>query len=430
MNKKIIAITVLILLLITLVSGCFEEETSFNKKPKVVITHPIDNSIVSKIVTISGTASDPNGDQTIKLVEININDTWIAVDGIEKWSYNWDTYSLEDGFYEISARAWDGNLQSDLFEITVKVDNPKVVETDAHKWAVFTFVANFPEENESKLGNGGFYLAEEMASYLIEEKGYPTSNIFILFDDGWLRSDDGFGKRLITLQERSSEYDISYAAATKKNFVSVIDYVVQSSNNFDDSEVFLWVSSHGCGDNENPFTGGKLFERSSIFLWDDTLEDNELGALLQNLKSEETCVIVDACFSGGFTDKTIFNIPELFLFRSNIPKNGRVVISGASKFRVGYASVEAGPLFSMLWFYGMYSKEADGFRSGLFNRGKETRLDIFKDGIVSVEEAFYYAKYILRTEKELEDYSKMEPQISDRYPRRGIFGSSEGLILG
>ncbi len=430
MNKKLIVVLVSILVLFPLFSGCLEETEPVNKKPSVEISYPKPASSVSKIVTISGTATDPNGDKTIKLVEVFVNNSWVSADGYTKWSYNWDTYKLKDGVYTIKARVWDGDLYSNVEDVAVTVNNPDVIDTDSHKFAVFTFVGNFPEDNESKLGNGGFYLSEEMAKYLVEEKNYPTSNIYILFDDGWIRSDNGFGKRLETLQERYHKYDFFYGAATKENFVSVVNYVVESSNNFDDSEVFLWVSSHGCGDNENQFTGGKLFERSSIFLWDDILTDKELGILLQNLKSEETCVIVDACYSGGFADKTIFNIPELFLFNSGIPSNGRVVISGASKFRVGYASVKEGPLFSLLWFYGLFSGEADGFKGGFLNNGKPSKFNFFKDGEVSVEEAFFYAKYLLRTDKELEDYSKMEPQISDRYPHFGFIRNYKGLILG
>jgi len=62
--------------------------------------------------------------------------------------------------------------------------------------------------------------------------------------------------------------------------------------------------------------------------------------------------------------------------------------------------------------------------------GRPTRLRIFKDGKISVEEAFYYARYILRTEENLKDYKKMEPQINDQYPHRGPLRSLGGMLLG
>jgi hypothetical protein len=49
---------------------------------------------------------------------------------------------------------------------------------------------------------------------------------------------------------------------------------------------------------------------------------------------------------------------------------------------------------------------------------------------VSAEEAFYYARYVLRTDKALDDYDNMHPQINDQYPHRGIVRSLKGLILG
>jgi hypothetical protein len=55
---------------------------------------------------------------------------------------------------------------------------------------------------------------------------------------------------------------------------------------------------------------------------------------------------------------------------------------------------------------------------------------LFKDGVVSVEEAFYYARYVLRTDEELEEYSTMEPQINDQYPHRGNLRSKADLELG
>jgi hypothetical protein len=430
MDKKLIAVLAVLLVLIPVFSGCLEEDKPVNYAPCVEIGHPGSNDKVSKIVTISGSASDSNGDQTIKYVEVLIGDEWFMADGTIKWSYSWETFDVENGFYNIFVRAWDGAVYSEEILLELEVDNPVISESDAHKWAIFIIASNFPKENESKLGNGGLYLAEEMVSYFVETLDYPTSNIVILFDDGWIRRDNGFGGRLSTLQERYHRYDITYEGATKNNVKKFIDNMVEEANQFKDSEVFIWIASHGVGDSDIPLTGGKLFQRSAVQLWDKPLYDNELGDYLSNLKSKKTCVIVDACFSGGFADKTIFGFSELFLFNSNIPKSGRVVITGASKFRVGYASTTLGSLFTRLWFYGIKSEKADGFRPGLFSRGRPTNLNIFKDGKISVEEAFYYASYTLLNDEEFEDFKKMNPQINDQYPGKGLLFSINGLVLG
>lgn len=429
---SIIAIIIVIVIAVPLFFVSFEETGKENQIPTITIDYPVEGDSVARIVTISGFCSDPDGVVTIKKVEIMIETVfdWKEADGTEKWSYNWDTYNLNNGFYKIKVRAWDGADYSNIEEIKVIVKNSEIVESDQHKWAVFIIAANFPKDNESKLGNGGLYLAEEMSAHFIENCSYPTSNIIILFDDGWIRSDGGFGDRLLNLQNRYHKYNINYAAATKENVKLTLENIIEQSNEFSDSEVFIWIASHGCGDSNNQFFGGKVLERSAIFLWDDILEDNELGVILNNLKSRETCIIVDACFSGGFADKTIFNIPTFFLLKSNIPDSGRVVITGSSKYRVGYASIERGPLFSLIWFDGIVTGKADGFIPGFLKMGRPTILRLFKDGKVSVEEAFYYARYILKNEKELDDFSKMEPQMNDQYPNKGFLFNRKGLILG
>ncbi|UCH72223.1 MAG: caspase family protein [Thermoplasmatales archaeon] len=431
MDKRIIVLFLFISLTLPLFSGCIVEEKNVNEKPTVEITYPIDGATVSSLVTISGTASDLDGDHTIHQVEIMINDDeWNTAEGTTKWSYDWSIYDIDDGLYTIHVRSWDGIDHSELKEITVKVDNPEVVDSNSHKWALFVAAANFAEDNESKLGNGGLNLAEDIATYLIGECEYSTSNIIILFDDGWIRKDNGYGERIKTLQQRKHDYDITYGGATKQNVIAAINHIVSESNKYPDSEVFVWMFGHGCGDEENNLTGGKILENSEIFLWDSTITDNELGILLSDLKSEKkkTCIIIDACFSGGFADKTIYNFPTFFLLRSGLPKSGRIIITGSSKFRIGYASTIQGPLFSFLWFEGIRTGNADGFRSGILDMGRQTKSRLFKDGKVSVEEAFYYARHVLRTDETYEEYEKMEPQINDQYP--GTFINGAGMVLG
>jgi len=431
MSKRILAFLLLIIVIAPLLAGCMGENGLDNNVPMVKILYPRGRAAASGIVMISGMASDKDGNETLVNVEIKIDEgEWFTVDGTTNWSYDWKTYDIEDGSYSVYARAWDGTSYSNIDEITILVNNPDIRDSDAHKWAVFVAAANYPEKNESKLGNGGLYLAENITSYLIGNCGYPTSNIIILFDDGWIRKDNGYGTKIQPLQERIHKYDIMYGGATKENTEATIKYIIDQSNQYDDSEVFMWFFGHGYGNQDNPIAGGKILEKSAFFLWDNTvITDSEFGELLSGLSSKKTCIIVDACYSGGFADKTILNLPTFFLLHSNIPKPGRIVMTGASKFRVGYASTTQGPLFTLLWFDGLTTGNADGFRPGISKIGRKTLLRFFKDDKVSVEEAFYYARYMLRTSKVFDDYQKMEPQINDQYPNRGVIRSLGGMFL-
>lgn len=397
-----------------------DDFTHLNKKPIVEIDFPRSGDVVYGILTIAGRAMDSDG--SVKFVEIRIdNGDWFSINTTCNWSYSIDTRNLENGYHNIYVRAWDGTSYSDTLKLEILVNN-EVVE-DAHKWALFVAAANI-EDIEVKLGNGMLRIAEDMAKYFIEELDYPASHITILFDDGWIRDKNGEGKRLKLLQERTDRIRyVSYGPATKEFFFSSLENVIREANRFEDSEVFIWISGHGVGDPDKKITGGKILKRSEVVLWDDVLEDKELGDILSNLHAK-LCVIVDSCYSGGFADRTIFNIPSLL--KSGIPKDGRIVITGESKFSIGYASNVSGPLFTQLWFEGLRTGKADGFK-GIFGIALKPFLFSLRDGKVSVEEAFYYAKYMLR--KEYRDFFWMQPQINDMYPHRFPFNMGE-MFLG
>lgn len=433
--KWLVALTIIVTLLLVfgMFSGFFGQQFDFQvskQKPTVTITSPSDGATVARLVMISGTAQAADETSRITNVQVKIgDDNWMTATGTTLWSVDWTTYSISDGTYNISVRSFDGKDYSDVSSIIVTVRNPTAVESGNHKWALFIAAANFPVKNESKLGNGGLYLAEDIAAYFIENYEYPTSQVMILFDDGWFRSDNGYGAKQKTLQERPHKYNITYAGATKANVVASLQYLITESNKHPDSEVFLWIFNHGVGNMNKTFTGGKILRRSEVFLWDNTITDKELGVMLASLNSKKATIIVDACYAGGFADRTILGFRTSLMLRSGIPGDGRIVISGTSKFRTGYASTLQGPLFTLLWFEGLSSGQADGFKPGLFDRGVLRNLQMFQDGKVSVEEAFYYARAILRTDEVLKDFRTMQPQINDGYPHRGLLRSHGELFL-
>jgi hypothetical protein len=94
-----------------------------NSAPFVSIIYPTEG-VVSGLIEIFGSTSDVDGKETITLVQVRIGNLWESATGTSSWSYIWDTNVLEDGDYEISVRAFDGELHSQVESVTVSVDNP------------------------------------------------------------------------------------------------------------------------------------------------------------------------------------------------------------------------------------------------------------------------------------------------------------------
>lgn len=95
-----------------------------NFKPEIIITSHNNNSIVMGVEIIIGNATDMNGNDTITIIEISINGSkWQAIEGQESWSYEWDTNLYPNGDHEISFRAFDGELYSEVSVINLQVNN-------------------------------------------------------------------------------------------------------------------------------------------------------------------------------------------------------------------------------------------------------------------------------------------------------------------
>jgi hypothetical protein len=77
-----------------------------NNPPIVTISHPDENDIVSGTISVSGTASDPDGN--LQKIEVSMdNKGWFTAAGTSSWAYSWDTTKDQDGKHVIYARAKD-----------------------------------------------------------------------------------------------------------------------------------------------------------------------------------------------------------------------------------------------------------------------------------------------------------------------------------
>jgi len=92
-----------------------------NQKPTVTVTSHTNGSKVSGVVTVSGTASDPDG--TVARVELalDIQAEWEVATGTDSWSHTRDTKQYEAGEHTLYVRAYDGEDYSDVvsYDFTV-----------------------------------------------------------------------------------------------------------------------------------------------------------------------------------------------------------------------------------------------------------------------------------------------------------------------
>ena len=102
-----------------------EEKDEDNSPPTVIITSPSNQSLISEIYTITCMANDNN---EIDYVQLWLNGSLLETDDSEPFSFQLNTFDLNDGNYMIVARAFDKSGNStDSEPISLIVDN-----TDIH----------------------------------------------------------------------------------------------------------------------------------------------------------------------------------------------------------------------------------------------------------------------------------------------------------
>jgi len=93
-----------------------------NQLPIVTISSPSNNSRVSDLVTIKGTAED--SDDSIVSVEVSIDGSdWDAATGTESWSYQIDASAMITGDHMVRVRSYDSYEYSDIAYLNLKVDD-------------------------------------------------------------------------------------------------------------------------------------------------------------------------------------------------------------------------------------------------------------------------------------------------------------------
>ncbi len=128
-KERLLGVTLFIIVTAVAFSVTLVMATALDGQPPTVeITSPQEGNTVNGTVMIQGNASDPEDNESLRRVEVRIDDgAWRTADGNTSWTYTWNTTGVQDGGHTIAARSYDGGNYSDVASLNVTVDNVDVV---------------------------------------------------------------------------------------------------------------------------------------------------------------------------------------------------------------------------------------------------------------------------------------------------------------
>ena len=98
-----------------------------NDRPTVRINSIKEGDALEGTVSIGGLASD--AENKLDSVEVSVNGSdWAKATGTTSWIYPLDTSALQNGPIKIEARAFDGELYSNISIINVTINNPVILD--------------------------------------------------------------------------------------------------------------------------------------------------------------------------------------------------------------------------------------------------------------------------------------------------------------
>lgn len=99
----------------------FASGGSGNERPSIEIESPLGGSVVSGVVEVNGTSSDPDG--TVQSVEVRVGGgDWRPANGTTWWTYSFNADGYPEGWLTIEARAYDGQAYT-YASVAVIVDH-------------------------------------------------------------------------------------------------------------------------------------------------------------------------------------------------------------------------------------------------------------------------------------------------------------------
>ena len=194
---------------------------------------------------------------------------------------------------------------------------------------------------------------------LKQKYNYTDDEIIVLFANGTHSPNadlDGDGRD-----------DIDYAA-TKANLTTAMTDIANHLTA--DGKFFFYSTNHG---------GQESGQNAILYLWGETIQDNEFADLSKKIKAKEAIYVMEQCYSGGMMDDILNAQPR----PCTLP--GVCVMSAARFDEVSWAADTEGDYDEYIyhWTAAVFGKTPNGTVVNADSNG---------DGVVSMAEAHEYAK--------------------------------------
>jgi hypothetical protein len=239
-------------------------------------------------------------------------------------------------------------LQADILQ------NPSKTGTDTQYWALLVGVGKYaenPEQNRPDM----ILEANDFRDVLLQSPWWSEDHIKILTAENATRSNILAGFRWLN-KMASSDDVVLVCLSTHGNHLPFDIPPLDEVDSDDEMLVTYWG-----------------FAYNSSFINDDTI-----NIMLNKLKSNNVCLIVDSCYAGGFNDH--------WKLLKSAPEQNRVILMGSCEDELSYSGGFAPYLI-------------DGLRGYADSNG---------DGVVTAEEVFNYAQP--------RSIPRQNPTIYDGYP--------------
>jgi hypothetical protein len=244
-------------------------------------------------------------------------------------------------------------IQSKPLQASI-LQNPSKITKDTQYWALVVGIGEYAENPEQNRP-GMILEANDFRDLLLQTSWWSADHIKLLTAEDATRSNILAGFRWLNTMASSDDVVLVYLS-THGNYLPLDIPPQDEADDVDEMLVTYWG-----------------FAYNTSFITDD-----QINIMLNQLKSNNVCLIVDSCYAGGFND-------HWKLLKSS-PEQHRVIIMGSCEDELSYSG-------------GFAPYVIDGLRGYADSNG---------DGVVTAEEVFNYAQP--------RSYQQQHPTIYDGYP--------------